>query len=46
MSGEAFDLIGKGVLKMMPQTYPLADAARAQSDMAGRKTTGQVVLLP
>ena len=46
MSGEAFELIGKGVLKLAPQTYPLTDAAQAQADMAGRKTTGQVVLLP
>jgi NADPH2:quinone reductase len=27
-------------------TYPLADAARAQEDLAGRRTTGKLLLLP
>jgi NADPH2:quinone reductase len=27
-------------------TYPLAEAARAHSDLEGRKTTGSIVLLP
>jgi len=27
-------------------TYPLADAARAQQDLAGRRTTGKLLLLP
>jgi NADPH2:quinone reductase len=26
--------------------YPLADAARAQDDLAGRRTTGKLLLLP
>jgi NADPH2:quinone reductase len=28
------------------QSYALKDAARAQSDLAARKTTGSTVLLP
>jgi NADPH2:quinone reductase len=28
------------------QTYPLAEAARAHEDLAGRRTTGKVLLLP
>lgn len=28
------------------QTYPLGDAGRAQEDLAGRRTTGKVLLLP
>jgi len=27
-------------------TYPLADAARAHADLAGRRTTGKLLLLP
>jgi NADPH2:quinone reductase len=27
-------------------TYPLSDAARAQEDLAGRRTTGKLLLLP
>jgi NADPH:quinone reductase len=27
-------------------TYPLAEAARAQEDLAGRRTTGKVLLDP
>lgn len=46
MSGEAFKLIADGVIKLDPQTYPLAEAARAQDDMTARKTTGQVILTP
>ena len=46
MSSDAFDLIGKGVLKVSPKTYPLEDVAQAHIDMASRNTTGQVVVLP
>ncbi len=36
-----------GRLKLkMDQTYPLEQAAEAQSALAGRKTTGKVLLLP
>jgi NADPH:quinone reductase len=27
-------------------TYPLADAARAQHDLAARRTTGKLLLIP
>ena len=27
-------------------TYPLSDAARAHEDLAGRRTTGKLLLLP
>jgi NADPH:quinone reductase len=28
------------------RTYPLGDAARAQEDLAGRRSTGKLLLLP
>lgn len=44
---ELFDLMMKGKIKVeIDQRYPLADAARAHADLAGRKTTGSSVLLP
>jgi NADPH2:quinone reductase len=46
-AGEVFDWIVKGELDVrIGGTYPLADAARAQDDMAGRRTTGKLLLLP
>jgi len=30
----------------MEFTYPLAEAARAQTDIASRKTTGKLLLIP
>lgn len=48
--GRARDLFGwikDGKLKVrVEHTYPLADAARAHQDLAGRKTTGKVLLIP
>jgi NADPH2:quinone reductase len=42
-----FDVVAKGVVKIeVHQTYPLKDAAQAQRDLEGRKTTGSTVLLP
>jgi NADPH2:quinone reductase len=35
-----------GVKVRIGATYPLAEAAQAQKDLAGRKTTGKVILLP
>jgi NADPH2:quinone reductase len=44
---ELFDLMLKGKIKVgIDQRYPLADAARAQIDLASRKTTGSTVLVP
>ena len=46
-SGELFDWIAKGELHVrIGGTYPLADAARAQEDLAARRTTGKLLLLP
>jgi NADPH:quinone reductase len=42
-----FDAVAAGKLKVrMEHTYPLAAAAQAQIDLAGRKTTGKLLLLP
>jgi len=44
---ELFDLMSRGKIKVgIDQRYPLADAAKAHIDLAGRKTTGSSVLLP
>jgi NADPH2:quinone reductase len=46
-AGEVFDWITKGELDVrIGGTYPLADAARAQEDLTGRRTTGKLLLLP
>ena len=46
-AGEVFDWIAKGELEVrIGGTYPLAEAARAQGDLAGRRTTGKLLLLP
>jgi NADPH2:quinone reductase len=46
-AGEVFDWIAKGELDVrIGGTYPLADAARAQDDLAARRTTGKLLLLP
>lgn len=42
-----FDAVSSGAVEVeIGQTYPLAEAARAQSDLEARKTTGATVLLP
>lgn len=44
---DIFSWIAAGKLKLrIGATYPLADAAQAQQDLAGRKTTGKVLLIP
>jgi NADPH2:quinone reductase len=44
---ELFGLVERGVVKIhVSQTYPLAEAARAQRDLAERRTTGATVLIP
>ena len=46
MAKELFEVVESGAVKIeVNQTYPLKDAARAQADLAARKTTGSTVLL-
>ena len=46
-AAELFDLMTRGKIKVdIEQRYKLADAAQAQEDLAGRKTTGSTVLSP
>jgi NADPH2:quinone reductase len=46
-AGEVFAWIAEGGLDVrIGGTYPLADAARAQEDLAARRTTGKLLLLP
>jgi NADPH2:quinone reductase len=45
-AAELFKLIRDGVLKVeFNQRYPLADAARAHTELEGRATTGSSVLV-
>lgn len=44
---EVFDWIASGELDVrIGGRYPLADAARAQQDLAARRTTGKLLLIP
>jgi NADPH:quinone reductase len=44
---DIFDWIDNGQLQVLiGATYPLSDAARAQEDLAARRTTGKLLLLP
>ena len=44
---DLFGWIAAGKLKLRTgHTYPLTEAAQAQMDLAGRKTTGKVLLIP
>lgn len=46
-SAQLFDWIARGLLKVrLGGTYPLAEAARAHSDMEGRSTAGKLLLIP
>lgn len=46
-SRDLFGWIAKGELSIrVGAEYPLADAARAHEDLAGRKTTGKLILVP
>jgi NADPH2:quinone reductase len=46
-AGALFGMVVKGDVKIeVNQRYPLSEAARAHSDLEGRKTTGTTVLLP
>ncbi|MFE6307444.1 quinone oxidoreductase family protein [Nocardiopsis sp. NPDC057823] len=45
-SGDLFSLVGAGRLDVrIGGRYPLADAGRAQADLASRRTTGKLVLV-
>src|SRR6201992_1495169 len=45
MAKELFEVVQSGAVKInVTQTYPLKDAAKAQADLAARKTTGSTVL--
>ncbi|WP_346344660.1 zinc-binding dehydrogenase [Sphingomonas sp. dw_22] len=44
---QLFDWITSGKLKIrIGGTYPLADSAKAHSDMESRATTGKLLLIP
>ena len=46
-ANDLFEAVTSGKVKIeINQRYPLKDAAQAQIDLAGRKTTGSTVLLP
>jgi NADPH2:quinone reductase len=46
-ANDLFEIVAKGKVKIaLNQTYRLAEAARAQSDLEARRTTGSTVLLP
>jgi NADPH2:quinone reductase len=46
-SGDLFEWIARGELEVsVGATYPLAEASRAHDDLANRRTTGKLLLLP
>ncbi len=46
-AGDLFGWLAEGLLDVrIGGTYPLSEAARAQEDLAGRRTTGKLLLLP
>jgi NADPH2:quinone reductase len=46
-AGDLFEWIAKGELDVrIGAEYPLADAARAHDDLAARRTTGKLILVP
>jgi NADPH2:quinone reductase len=46
-TGDLFEWIAQGTLDVrIGGTYPLADAGRAQADLASRRTTGKLLLVP
>jgi len=47
MARNLFKMVKSGDVKIrIDQTYPLADAAQAHTDLEARKTTGSTILLP
>jgi NADPH2:quinone reductase len=46
-AGDLFNVVKSGKVKIeVNQTYALKDAVRCHEDLAGRKTTGSIVLIP
>jgi len=46
-AGKVLDWVATGELKLrMEHSYPLTQAAKAQTDLEGRKTTGKILLEP
>jgi NADPH2:quinone reductase len=46
-AGDLFEWVAKGELDVrIGAEYPLAEAARAQEDLAARRTTGKLLLIP
>jgi NADPH:quinone reductase len=46
-AGDVLGWVAQGLLDVrIGGTYPLADAARAQQDLAARRTTGKLLLIP
>jgi NADPH2:quinone reductase len=46
-AGDLFNAVERGTLKLrIERTYPLSDASRAHTDLAARKTTGKLLLIP
>jgi NADPH:quinone reductase len=46
-AGDLFEWIAKGELDVrIGGEYPLADASRAHEDLAARRTTGKLLLIP
>ena len=46
-AADVFDWVADGTLKVqIGGTYPLAQAGQAQEELAGRRTTGKLLLLP
>ena len=46
-AGDVLKWIAGGKLKLhVHKTYPLSEAAQAQRDLEGRKTTGKLILVP
>lgn len=47
LAGALFEVVEAGAVRIeVGQTYSLAEAARAHTDLEGRRTTGSTVLLP
>jgi NADPH2:quinone reductase len=47
MADELFEMIISGKIKVdISQRYSLADAAKAQTELSARRTTGSTILLP
>jgi NADPH:quinone reductase len=47
MAKDVFRMVASGKVKIQkPKEYKLADAGKAHADLAGRKTTGSLILVP